>query len=415
LRVFNAKHAETLPNNFTLVAAAVSGTTDLDWEWSEGRGVDMEEYADKHPVNWINASNTYPWISQGGDFYTGSFISGQTLPSYQQSFDGGTEDLELDITGIVEEWISGTLNPTTDHVRRNHGLGIFLTGSQESSAQSYYTKRFFTRTSEYFYKRPIIEARWNSSKLDNYNNFFLSSSLAPAADNLNTIYLYNSMRGQLKNIPAVATNNPLLSVYETLGGSKITLPAGGGVTTDGDANVTGSHVEAGIYSAAFAYTGSASTIYPVWHSASVEYHTGSAITVRTFDSSDYNPNPKYVTTITNMRPRYSNDETARFRLYVRQKDWSPTIYTVANSAIENETIDKAYYRTYRIADDQEVLGYGTGSMQHTLMSHDKEGNYFDLDMSLFETDYAYALQFVYYVNGKYIEQSETFKFRVEQG
>ena len=47
------------------------------------------------------------------------------------------------------------------------------------------------------------------------------------------------------------------------------------------------------------------------------------------------------------------------------------------------------------------------------MSYDKQGNYFDLDMSLFEADYAYAFQFVYYVNGKYVKQPEIFKFRVE--
>ena len=79
----------------------------------------------------------------------------------------------------------------------------------------------------------------------------------------------------------------------------------------------------------------------------------------------------------------------------------------------NKIIEKAFYRVYRIRDDLEVVGYGTGSTQHTLMSYDKQGNYFDLDMSFFETDYAYAFQFVYYANGKYVEQPEIFKFRVE--
>ena len=40
---------------------------------------------------------------------------------------------------------------------------------------------------------------------DDRSNFYYSSSLAPAEDNLNTIYLYNNIAGRLKNIPAVGT------------------------------------------------------------------------------------------------------------------------------------------------------------------------------------------------------------------
>ena len=47
------------------------------------------------------------------------------------------------------------------------------------------------------------------------------------------------------------------------------------------------------------------------------------------------------------------------------------------------------------------------------MSYDRDGNYFDLDMSLFEPDYAYGIKFIYNVNGNYHEQPEVFKFRVE--
>ena len=416
LRVFNAKHSETLPKDFTLLVGAVSGTTDPTWTWDEGRGLDMEEYEDEHPVNWISASTTTAWVNQGGDFYTSSYVPGTNLPPYTQNFDDGTEDLEINITSLIEEWITGKENPLTDHVRRNHGLGIMLTGSQESSTQTFFTKRFFARTSEFFYKRPVVEARWNSSILDDHDNFFLSSSLVSGEDNLNTIFLYNSVRGQLKNIPNLTDNEIFVSVYSSLSdtASPITLPVGGGVVSNNDINVTGGlTTTTGIYSASFAYTGSATTIYPVWHDGSTQLHTGSAITVQSFESSNFNPNPKYVTAMSNLRPVYSNDEVARFRLTTRQKDWSPTIYTVATSEVENEVIDQAFYRVFRSIDGLEVIGYGTGSTLHTLMSHDKEGNYFDLDMSLFERDFAYVFQFVYFVNGKYVEQPETFKFRVE--
>ena len=257
------------------------------------------------------------------------------------------------------------------------------------------------------------EYEQENSRKDNVSNFYLSSSLASGADNLNTLYMYNFVRGQLKNIPVVTTGKIQLSAYSTLGGKKITLPVGGGVVANNDFNATGGHVATGIYSASFAYTGSATTIYPVWHVESTEYHTASAVTVNTLTSGDFNPNPKYVTKITNLKPVYDNDEVARFRLYTRQKDWNPTIYTKTTSTIESEIIEDGYFKVVRVVDDFEAIPYGTGSVNHTRMSYDASGSYFDLDMELLERDYAYSIKLVYYVNGAYHEQSEVFKFRVE--
>jgi hypothetical protein len=78
-------------------------------------------------------------------------------------------------------------------------------------------------------------------------------------------------------------------------------------------------------------------------------------------------------------------------------------------------IDSGSYRIYRIIDELDVISYGTGSTQHTALSFDSQGNYFDLDTNLLEAGYSYAIKFSYY-NGSinsYLEQPETFKFRVE--
>ena len=144
-----------------------------------------------------------------------------------------------------------------------------------------------------------------------------------------------------------------------------------------------------------------------------ELHTGSVILVKTVSGSSYNPSPTYVTKITNLKPAYTRAEQARFRTFVREKDWSPTIYTKASSDIKSKAIEKAYFKIYRIVDEHDVIHYGTGSDNHTKLSFDISGNYFDLDMSLLEKDYAYGIKFLYYTNDKYIEQPEAFKFRVE--
>ena len=404
LKMHNAPHSQTLPRNFTLSAKKV--TTD----WQEGIGLDMEEYKDKTYGNagatWVSASNTTTWTRMGGDY---------DATEYKQTFAEGTEDLELDITTLIEDWV---LNGN------NYGIGLQLTASEEAyhsgaagaddvdgelnnlsgATLSYYTKKFFARSSEFFFKRPVIEARWNSSIQDDRGDFYASSSMVPAADNLNTIYLYNISRGQYVDIPNYDTDLNL-RIYATLGGSTI-----------GSSSI--GRVSAGIYSASFALDTTASTVYDVWYSGSAEervnFHTGT-IDVKTHAGSTSQPNTEYYSNITNLKPIYSTDESPRLQLYVRPKDWSPTIYTVASQDIETTPIEKAAYKVYRVVDDLEVIPYGTGSDNHTIMSYDEKGNHFNLDMSLLQSDYAYGIKVAFYnpSTKSYVEQRQAWKFRVE--
>ena len=384
-----------------------------------------------------------PWDRPGGDY-----ASADQHSSFQQTFENGIEDLEMDITPLVEQWINSAGNVYADKSAARYGIGIFLTGTQEAiwtgaetdgrlynptgSTRSYYTKKFFARGSEFFFKRPMIEARWDSSKKDSRGSFYLSSSMA-STENLNTLYLYNYVRGQLKNIPGLGgeaghttdvTKTKLnVQIHPTPGALPKRLPKIGGVSTVDETIITASWIDTGIYSASFAYTGSETTLYDVWSTGTAagtagpasptEFFTGSAITVKAFNASKVNPNKKYVIDITNLRSTYSNKETARFRLYVREKDWNPTIHTKASQQIENDIVEDAYYTIYRVKDDYTVVDYGTGSLNHTRLSYDVSGSYFDLDMSMLQEDYMYGMKFVFYENGKYTEQPDTFKFRVE--
>jgi hypothetical protein len=121
-----------------------------------------------------------------------------------------------------------------------------------------------------------------------------------------------------------------------------------------------------------------------------------------------------VTNITNLKSQYHDTELSRFRLFTRQRNWNPTIYTVASRNIETSIVEDAYYKIYRVVDDYPVIDYGTGSLNHTRLSYDVSGSYFDLDMQLLEPGYAYGIKFVYYLNGSYQEQPETFEFRVDK-
>ena len=441
LRVFNARHSEQLPENFTANVMAVSQS------WQEGIGLDMETYEDKtkdsiNGSNWTNRTKAAAWAKSGGDYHSSSYVSGSgKMPTYTFTFEKGNEDIDLDVTAAVEEWAYGN--------QQNYGFGIFLTASQEGyfsnssgldegavlqntegQTTSCYTKRFFSRSSEFFFKRPVLEARWDSRKIDNRGSFYYSSSLAPSEDNLNTLYFYNYIRGQLKNIPAIGTGQIFVSIYS--GSANNTAPAApklalskhhstanGGVLAAGDFFVTGGYVSTGIYTASFAFTGSTSleTIYDVWYSESgattTEYATGT-IKPKSFSTPGWNQYDQYITKITNLKPKYTKEEQARFRVFARPRNHSPTIYSVASKEIENTIVPSASYEVLRMVDEKTVINNSTGSTNyHTHLSYDVSGSYFDLDMDLLEPGYLYGIKLAYHIAGQWREQEEVFKFRVE--
>ena len=416
LRLFNAVHPFTVPSDFTLMVKASSRN------WDEGTGTDLEAYTDYGYCNWVSAqsqsSGITNWTAEGGDY--------QTSLIYSSSFVDGTEDLLLDITGLVEYWIADTYS--------NYGVGVMLSSSHEVASGSLYTKKFFTRTSQYFYKRPIIEARWDSADKDDRSNFFYSSSLADADENKNTLFLYNYVRGQLKNLPHISA-----SAGEAGGTGSVYIHLYSGSADNSKPNTnsliqvsvsdamssstaaTGGWVSTGIYTASVCLTAASTPLeklFDVWSTGRVDdtqWHTGS-IYPELLEASSYNPTPTHVTKVTNLKAAYFTHETARFRLFVREKGWSPSIYSKATAVIPNLNIDSGSYKIYRVADEYEVIPYGTGSDMETQLSFDVSGNYFDLDVELLEPGYAYAIKFAYY-NGalsSYVEQPEVFKFRVEK-
>jgi len=422
LKLYNAETSKTVPENYTLTVKPVSQS------WQEGSGLDLENYLDytvgNTGSNWTqcrrNGNGTVTnWSSSGGDYLTAS--------NFNQSFESGLEDLEVDVTILMEEWMRSA------PVYHNYGFGIMLTASQEvtasynltGGANSFYTKRFFARGTQYYFKRPVIEARWDSSIKDDRANFYYSSSVASGEQNVNTLYFYNYVRGKLQNLPSVGTG--LLRVRLHSGSMDNTEPSGSALTLcvddrtgygDSQLYATAGQVSTGIYSCSLAITGTSrnkiTDMFDVWYTGSTRFFTGS-FKPQTFEGNEISIRPSYYLNITNLKQKYRSKENARFNLYVREKFWSPTIYTKANNDIETTTIESASYRIYRVIDSLNAIPHGTGSDLHTVLSHDISGNYFDFDMSLLEPGYEYAFKFAFYDSSlsDWVEQDEAFRFRVE--
>lgn len=390
LNLYNVKHPLTLPRNYYLRIAPVSSS------WEEGYGLDMESYTDVGAsgssgvgANWAWAGANAAWNQSGGDF----------LDSYNYSYyiKNGDEDILLDITALVEDQIANNL--------ANYGLGIMMSGSYESSAsqQSFYTKKFSARGTEFFFKRPSIEARWDSSNFDDRSNFFKESNTLSQADNTNYLYMYNRVKGSPKNIS---------------GDPSLTIKFYSDSSAENELSATFLSVEntmTGTYKASVVLSTTASVVYDFWVNASSTgtIYFSSSFDVLQRDVIDYNYEPSYVFSLTNLKTSYKKDENVRFKIYSREKDWSPNVYAVAQYTPENVLHKNLYYRIFRIVDGLTILDYGTGSIPYTLTSHDKNGNFFDLDMNILEPDYAYGVKLMLLENGNMKEQKEVFKFKVE--
>jgi hypothetical protein len=118
----------------------------------------------------------------------------------------------------------------------------------------------------------------------------------------------------------------------------------------------------------------------------------------------------------NLKSVYPNEGTERFRLYVRDKNWSPNIFTKATSKLDSVLIQSASYQIKRMIDNRVVIPYGTSSTNHTGLSYDVSGNYFDLDMSMLEEGYTYGISYTFYKDSvaSHVQQPYIFKIRVEK-
>jgi len=649
LKMFNAEHNQTVPEQVTCVVRP------LVKAWSEGPGLDMETFLDESASNWISASSGVQWTNQGGDFLSASYIASSPVPmSYKQYLETGLENIDIDVTPIVEEFlynqagnstpasgsvvfsmdnppsigekikiyafngdynifqfsnvtgssgkthfvkvagnasqtaknfidtinvsssikdyvaVTGTDNDLTASLTQrtatfygntiisssaaanvatvtsfaggtgalNYGFVLKLSGSLEDGSllRSYYTKKFFAKSSHHFLERPIVEAQWDSSVKDDRGSILKSSSLAPAADNLNNIYLYNRIRGYLQDIPSTGSHL-LLNLVPSLGSDPESLVGSGGAV---ETHVTASRHSKGIYKATFAYSGSQTSLRDIWLSdnrlaqgtftytgtvadlnngvtftiidASGTSHvytfdtsgdthtvsgqnstigvqtaksgtdttliasqvnasinastfftstvsgsvvtinqklpgtvgdrtsaqsagnvgytvtnlavpsssrytqlvTGSGFAVTSEDVNNYYEIPQYLTKITNLKSSYGSHEHATFRVYTRNKNWKPNLYTVATNTAPVNNIRDAYYKVSRVADNLSVISYSTGSARsYSSLSYDVSGSYFDLDISILEPNYLYEISFLYKDGSDFIEQKEKFKFRVD--
>lgn len=163
-----AANSEEIPLEYTIYANAVSQS------WTMGTGTKFDNIS-TDGVSWKYRNGVDKWVSYdttgGTAVYTANttgsanaeggvwYLSG----SASQSFNYESDDVRMDVTNLVNEWISGSFT--------NNGMIIHHSLSAESDDLDYGVLKFFSKETNTIYQ-PKLEIVWDDSSI-------VTGSLAP--------------------------------------------------------------------------------------------------------------------------------------------------------------------------------------------------------------------------------------------
>lgn len=142
--------------------------------------------------NWYQARNGYNWEEEG--VYSNTRLSheyenfgsdnGSEIILYRQHFDIGNENINIDITCLMNKFISGELE--------NHGIGIAFTPMTEikETVQEEYAAFLTHKTNTFF--EPYVETVYDDYISDDRGAFYLNK--------MNKLYLYCNIGGKTQNL-----------------------------------------------------------------------------------------------------------------------------------------------------------------------------------------------------------------------
>lgn len=182
---------KSIASSFDLIAFPINKS------WDEGRGFDLmkEKYLVRQAgaisttgySNWNSATMTSNWDNPG--VFTNPTASTAVTMYSTQHFDLGNEDIDMDITNIVKNWLSGG--------SENNGIGIAYRRDYELlSTDTRYISSFYTEKTNSSFK-PYIEASYSQS--------FQDDRLQVCNNRTSKIFLYTFSGNNFSNFYSAGT------------------------------------------------------------------------------------------------------------------------------------------------------------------------------------------------------------------
>lgn len=157
-----AANSEELPLEYTIYANAVSQS------WTMGTGTKFDNIS-TDGVSWKYRNGSDKWVSYdttgGTAVYTNTGTTGSANAeggvwylsgSASQSFNYESDDVRMDVTNLVTQWISGSFS--------NNGMIIHHSLESESDDLDYGVLKFFSKETNTIYQ-PKLEIVWDDSSI----------------------------------------------------------------------------------------------------------------------------------------------------------------------------------------------------------------------------------------------------------
>ena len=184
----SATEAKEIPAEYTINVFPVSQS------WDNGVGKLFNNPITKDGVSWTYrdgedagtvwttssfapaTTGSFATTAGGGTWYTGSGFEASQSYSFESS------DMRMDVTGIVDKWLSGSIT--------NDGFIIKRTDADEQSNDQQGSLKFFSRETHTIYV-PRLEVAWDDS-------VFSTGSLSPLTDE-NIVFYVKNLSGEYKD------------------------------------------------------------------------------------------------------------------------------------------------------------------------------------------------------------------------
>ena len=158
LNLFDAK-PQRLSVSQSLYAYPVSGS----WVMGQGRVDDNPLTTEGCSWNFRDGRTVStlwrpPISASGGNWFTGSGFEAS------QSLTQKTKDIRMDVTDIVNKWISGSITNNGFIVKRSGSLGLIATGSNDEEGNStHFGNLSFFSSDTHTKFPPTLEVQWDDS------------------------------------------------------------------------------------------------------------------------------------------------------------------------------------------------------------------------------------------------------------
>lgn len=189
------------PTDLSISQSLWAHAVSQSWDVGEGFRFDSPVTQDGSSWNYRTSETSADWwfpesgsssgsLAQGGTFYHNVYAS--------QSFKYGSQDMRMDVTPIVNKWISGPAASRFPNegfiIKRSGSLGngIVSGSGQEGNKTKYGNFSFFSRQTNTIYP-PKLEVEW-------YDTKWSTGSLSPlTSTEMDDLILYmNNIRGSYK-------------------------------------------------------------------------------------------------------------------------------------------------------------------------------------------------------------------------